>query len=69
MVEKNEEIWENNFDSGIQEQAVSVNYNELYNKPVINGEEVVSEKTLNQYGLYELDRADVQGILDKMGGD
>ena len=60
---------ENNFDSGIQEQAVSVNYNELYNKPVINGEEVVSEKTLNQYGLYELDRADVQGILDKMGGD
>ena len=46
-----------------------MNYNELYNKPVINGEEVVSEKTLNQYGLYELDRADVQGILDKMGGD
>ncbi len=60
---------ENIFDDGTEEEGISINYNELYNKPVINGEEVVSEKTLNQYGLYELDSVDMRNILEKMGGD
>lgn len=59
---------ENIFDDGSEEPAISINYNELYNKPVINGEEVISEKSLNQYGLYELDSVDMQGIITRMGG-
>lgn len=62
----NEESYDVDFDETIE--AGTRDYNRLKNKPSINNNELIGDKTFEQLGLESLTNEDIENLLRMAGG-